>query len=103
MPEPEEPEDLGNPEHVQARNREVKLARVEATADLKLILGTSSGRRWMWNHISSLGPFRTPFGADPYLSYFAGGRQNVALALIAEINAASPDLYSLMQKENQDG
>lgn len=99
----EEPIDLGNPEHVQARNREVRLDRVERTEDLKFILENPSGRRWLWNHISSLGPFRTPFGPDTHLSYFAGGRQNVALELIVEIIAVAPHLYSLMQKENQDG
>jgi hypothetical protein len=100
---PEEPEDLGNPEHVQERNREVKLRRREEFEDLKVVLSTGPGRRWMWNFISGLGPFRTPFGVDPHMSYFNGGRQNVALALIAEINAASPQTYALMQKENADG
>lgn len=106
MPEPSdvdrEPQDLGNPEHVQARNREVKLAKREAHEDIKWILAHPQGRRWLWKHLSNLGPFRTPFGTDSHLSYFAGGRQNVALELIAEINAASPDLYALMQKENPD-
>lgn len=103
MPDPEEPLDLGNPEHVQDRNRKVKLERREEYEDLRFILGSAPGRRWMWKHLSALGPFRTPFGTDPYLSYFEGGRQNVALTLIAEISAAAPDLYNLMQKENQDG
>lgn len=99
----EEEEDLGNPEHVQARNRKTKLSRREAAEDLKSVLASPSGRRWMWNHISGLGPFQTPFGPSPHLSYFAGGRQNVGLELIAEISRVSPDLFALMQKENADG
>lgn len=102
MPEVEE-EDLGNPEHVQARNRKLKLSKREAAEDLKAILASPSGRRWLWSLIARLGPFRTPFGPDPHLSYFAGGRQNVGLELIAEITSVSPDLYALMQKENADG
>ena len=98
-----EPEDLGNPEHVQERNREVRLAGQKEGADLRTLLGSTQGRRWMWKFIGSLGPFRTPFGDSPHMSYFAGGRQNVALELIAEINRVAPDLYSLMQKENPDG
>lgn len=103
LEEEKEPEDLGNPEHVQERNREVKIKRREEFEDLKVVLSTGPGRRWLWNHISALGPFRTPFGLDPHMSYFNGGRQNVALELIAEITQASPNLYALMQKENQDG
>ena len=101
--EEKEPEDLGNPKHVQARNRELRLAYREAAEDLKILLSTASGRRWMWKFLSRLGPFRTPFGPNTHMSYFAGGEQNVALELIAEIIATAPEIYTMMQKENPDG
>lgn len=102
MPDEEE-EDLGNPEHVQARTKRVKLSQREQDEELKWLLAQPAFRAWLWRFIAKLGPYRTPFGADPYLSYFAGGQQNVALDLLGELSSKFPDRLALMQKENANG
>lgn len=99
----EEELDLGNPNHVAKANKEHKLLQREIDDGLKWIMATPQGRRWMWHHLSSLGPFQSPFGVDPHMTYFAGGRQNVGLQLIAEIHRVSPAQYTVMSQENTSG
>lgn len=100
--EDEGPLDLGNPEHVAKARTSAKQRQRELDEALKFIMASSLGRAWMWEHISACGPFQTPFGPDPHLSYFAGGRQNVGLELIAQIHRVCPSQYAVMQQENSN-
>lgn len=99
----EEPEDLGNPADVEKRKTKGKLRQRELDEGLRGLMRSPVGRKWMWGFLGSLGAYRSPFSADPYMSYFAGGRANVGLELIAEINRVCPELYPLMVKEQEDG
>lgn len=103
MPEPVEPEDLGNPEDVGKRVSKAKLAQRELDEGLRSLMRSPISRKWMWAHLTSLGAYASPFGPDPHMTYFRGGRQNVGLELIAEINRVCPELYPLMVKEQEDG
>lgn len=103
MADEEEPQDLGNPEHVAKARTNAKLRQREIDDGLKFIMSTPQGRKWMWSHLAGCGPFQSPFGVDPYMSYFAGGKQNVGLQLIAEIHRVCPAQYAIMAKENSDG
>lgn len=58
------------------------------------------GRNWIWRQLALCGVFRSPFGNNPHMSYFAGGEQNVGLRILAELVRVCPDLYTQMMMEH---
>ena len=67
------------------------------------IMSTPSGRSWIKSILDRCRPFRTPFSTDPIQMAFNCGESSIGLQLIAELHAASTDLYLVMMKENPNG
>lgn len=67
------------------------------------IMQTPSGRSWIKSLLDKCRPFRTPFSNDPIQMGYNCGEANIGLQLIAELHAASADLYLVMMKENPNG
>lgn len=82
----------------KAKDRDVILR--EALVE---ILRTPSGRAWVKSVLDRCRPYRTPYSTDPIQMAFNCGESNIGLELIAEIHAASADLYLVMMKENPNG
>jgi hypothetical protein len=64
------------------------------------IMQTPSGRSWLKSVLDRCSPYRSPFSSDPIQMAFSCGEQNIGLQLVAELHAASTDLYLTMMKEN---
>lgn len=81
---------------------EAQIARANELADLRQVLATREGRKFLWRQLSMLGIYRTPFvvGAADQTAFNLGAH-NHGLWLMAEILAAGPEFYVVMQKENQ--
>jgi len=67
------------------------------------IMQTPSGRSWIKSLLDRCAPFRTPFSPDPIMMARNCGEAGIGLQLIAELHAASTDLYLVMMKENPNG
>jgi len=80
----------------RGRQRELDLALVS-------IMESPLGRKWIWNQLSALAVFHSPFGSDVYMTYFAGGEKNVGLRLFADLMRVCPNLYLTMAQEHYDG
>ena len=69
--------------------------------DLKAILGTVSGRRFIWKQLCEAGVF-SDYTGDVEGTFRFLGRRSRGLALMAEIQAINPDYYHTMAKEAHD-
>ena len=74
--------------------------REEETNDLRAVLSSVSGRRFIWRLLECGGVFRSSFNAesDSYTA-FNEGRRNLGLLVLNDILEADPDAFTLMQKE----
>lgn len=85
--------------------RAVKAAKrdeAQLRLDLRSIMQTEHGRRWIHSLLERSRVFDNPFSTDPGLMAFSCGEKNIGLQLIAELHEVSTDLYLIMMKENSD-
>lgn len=64
------------------------------------IMRTPSGRSWIKSVLDRCHAYSSPYSSDPISMAFNCGEQNIGLQLVAEVHAASDDLYLQMMKEN---
>jgi len=83
-----------------ARDREKRRAMRERD-DLKQILETKSGRRFIWRKLEECGVFRTSMTGNS-TTFFNEGMRNVGLKLLAEVNEVRPQAYVEMLTEAKD-
>lgn len=70
-----------------------------ADADLKMVLSTLEGRRFLWRLLSTCGIYRTSFHPSSQI-YFNEGVRSVGLNVIADIDRVAPEAMILMMTEN---
>lgn len=79
------------------------MSRDQETNDLKSVLSTPAGRRFVWRQLAEAGVFRTsfvPLASDS--TAYNEGRRSLGIALLAEITTETPHSYLLMQQEEID-
>ena len=71
--------------------------------DLRDVLSTIQGRRFVWKQLEQAGVFRLSIAfGESQRTDFNEGRRSLGLALMAEIHALDPALYVQMAREAQD-
>lgn len=70
-----------------------------ADADLKSIMSTEEGRRFMWRLLSKSNVFHSSFSPDPYVAAFKEGCRNFGLEMFEGLHRVCPELYALMADE----
>lgn len=90
-----DPADQRKAERVQERERDKRDRELE---DTRLILSTKEGRRFFWRWISRCHVFETSFTGNN-TTFFKEGERNVGIQMLADLNAAAPEQYAVMQKE----
>ena len=95
--------DLASQEAAKAEAEErAKLrARIEAE-DLKWVMSNKRGRRVIHTVLERAGVFRSSFHTNALQMAFNEGSRNEGLAMLAKIMEHSPELYSLMLKEQKE-
>lgn len=83
---------------VKERKSKAKFKRSEELRDVREVLQTPCGRRFIWRYLVDCGVFRTSFTGNSH-TYFNEGMRNVGLKLLADINEAAPEAYLQMIKE----
>lgn len=76
------------------------LRREQQIIDLKAVMATASGRRFIWRQLKVAGIHDSSFvGGAPDITAFKEGARNLGLMLLAEIMTEVPESYLIMQKE----
>ena len=79
-----------------------KSKRQDEIDDIRFVLSTRQGRRFIWRHLTNAGIFQSCFTGNSS-TFFNEGRRDIGLKILAEVNASSPDSYILMMKESNEG
>lgn len=69
--------------------------------DLRVVLATVQGRRFVWRYLTVCGIFQTSVGQEPHQTYYNEGKREVGLRFLDDINESDPDAYLLMLKESK--
>ena len=86
----------------KARQRE-RLAQQQELADLRIVLASPQGRRFLWRMLTAAGVFRLSFvSGDAESTAFNEGRRSLGLMLMADLHALDPELYVTMAREAAD-
>lgn len=97
------PTDLAGQERTTAKAAEEERLRREREAnDLRWVLSTKQGRRFMWRLLSEAGVYRLSFNTNAATMAFNEGARNIGLGLVTSITEACPDLYAQMRAEQKD-
>jgi hypothetical protein len=88
-------------EQVKEAGSKKQLQKKQKQADLKFVLETAQGKRFLWGLLKKCGIFETSYDSNPHTVYFKEGRRNLGLELIAEINDASPEALEAMMTESK--
>jgi hypothetical protein len=77
--------------------------RQQEINDLKTVLSTRAGRRYLWRLLGQAGVFRLSFVAGaPDATAFNEGARNLGRSVMAEIMDEAPNSFLAMQKEAID-
>lgn len=86
---------------VKEAGEKVKRGRERELNDLRSILSTVQGRRFVWRFLEVCGINKCSFADDPHKTSFLEGQRNVGLRLQADIMDAEPNAYVTMMKESK--
>ena len=94
--------------HAQQQTREeaerrAKAERETQAENLKAVMGTRQGRRFVRRLLERAGVYRSSFNQDALSMAFAEGGRNTGLVLLAEIQRDCPELYMRMLEEQLHG
>lgn len=77
-----------------------RLTREDEADGIKWLMGSKRGRRIIWRLLDQSGVFRLSFNTNAMQMAFAEGNRNFGNRTLALIHAHTPELYSVMVKEN---
>lgn len=90
------------PEEKAFREAQDRVERNKQVDDMRVVMSTQAGRRFMWRLLARTGIARTPFrGENRSLTDFCCGEQNIGLFIQDELLAASVERFIDMEKENR--
>lgn len=67
--------------------------------DMKHVMSSEQGRRFVWGLLDQAGVFRISFTGEVNSTIFNEGNRNAGLALFNDVFGLCPDLYLQMAKE----
>jgi hypothetical protein len=85
-------------ESAEARQRRLQAREV---SDMREILSTSSGRRFLWNLMAKCKTFESVFETSSRIAYNAG-QQDIGHFLLAKIDEADAAMFFKMREENKN-
>ena len=76
-----------------------KLARLQKQADLKAVLASPAGRRFMWRLLGDTGIFARIFHENPSVVAYREGRRSLGIDLLDELQYEFHEEYFTMERE----
>ncbi len=87
-----------DPKSIDKKSKADKLHNSIEVADVRFLLGTQQGRRYVWRHLTNAGIFETSFTGNS-TTFFNEGKRAVGLKMLAEVMEANPEAYVVMMSE----
>jgi len=69
--------------------------------DMRAVLNTAEGRRFVWRLFDKAGIFRTSFTGNS-TTFFNEGQRNLGLLFFNDMMQAMPEAFALMQREQAE-
>lgn len=88
---------------VKDAEKKAKSQREQELEDVRSLLATQHGRRFIWRYLSACGVFTSSWNHSGSIMCFNEGQRNIGLKLLSDVNEASPDAYLVMMKEAKEG
>jgi hypothetical protein len=87
----------------QVKNAELKERdlRRQELEDMRFILSTPQGRRFIWRYLTRCGVFALSYSHSGSETAFNEGQRNIGLKLMAELSEADASAYVTILKENK--
>ncbi len=76
-----------------------KIAQEAEEADIRRLMTSKWGRRFLWRLMDQAGVFRLSYANDPMAMAFAEGNRNSGLRILNLIHTLCPEHYNAMLKE----
>lgn len=89
-----------DPEQVKAGKRKAKRISERAIADLKQVMDTPHGRRFIWGLLEYTGIYRCSFTGNS-TTFFNEGQRNVGLKYLNDVMTHCAEQYLQAMKENK--
>lgn len=84
---------------VQAANAEHQ-RRLELD-DLRQVMATKQGRRFMWRLLGKCGVMRQSFNTNGSIMSFNEGQRSIGIPLVADLMTFAPEKYATMLEEHR--
>ena len=98
-----DPLDIRGQERTKAeRDLRDKLTRDAEESDIKWLMSSKRGRRFLWRLLDQAGVFRLSFNTNAMTMSFAEGNRNFGLRTLDMIHTLCPELYPTMVKEQNN-
>lgn len=85
-------------EQVKEARLKEKFGRERELEDMRSVLASHRGRRLIWRYLEECGVFKISFTGSSE-TFFKEGKRDIGLRLLADINDAAPEAYSIMLRE----
>jgi hypothetical protein len=92
-------DNAADPKQVKARGRKAKDREEQEEADLRALLSTDYGRRFLWAELARRRVFATGFHTDAMVFAHNEGRRASGVELMTLIIETDPKAWILMQQE----
>lgn len=89
-------------EDIRKADEKAKLQRYLELDDLKKILKTAEGRRFIWRYLEVASIHKTTFTGNSE-TFFKEGMRNIGLMILADVMDASPESFIEMMIESKKG
>ena len=89
-------------DQVEAADRKERYTRKMELADLRSILATEHGRRFIWRYLEVCHVFGSVFNNSGSVTYFNEGRRDIGLKLLADITEANDESLIQMMRESKE-
>ena len=90
----------GNELEQEAAELDAQLAREREINDLKCVMASANGRRFMWRLLEKAGIYKSSMTGNSQ-TFFLEGQRNIGLYLLAQINEHCLDEYVVMLSESR--
>ena len=79
-----------------------RIERQNEESDIKWLMSSKRGRRFIWRLLEQAGVFRSSFNTNAMAMSFGEGNRNYGLQLLNSIHTLCPELYPTMIKEQKN-
>jgi hypothetical protein len=86
----------------QKREQDERFLRQRKADDVKRLMSSRWGRRFMWELLAAAGTYQQTFNTNAMQMAFNEGKRSVGNQLLAYVQATCPERFVEMLKEHQD-